>query len=51
MINYALRYYYLDIWWNWLLPPVICLTLLIMSVTFLALSLEKIFDPRLKEIM
>jgi len=51
MINYALRYYYLDIWWSWLLPPVICLTLLIMGVTFLALSLEKIFDPRLKEIM
>lgn len=51
MINYALRYYYLDIWWNWLIPPVVCLTLLIMSVTFLALSLEKIFDPRLKEAM
>lgn len=51
MINYALRYYYLDIWWNWLLPPVICLTLLIMCVTFLALSLEKVFDPRLKEMM
>lgn len=51
MINYALRYYYLDIWWNWMLPPVICLTLMIMSVTFLTLSLERIFDPRLREVM
>ena len=29
MISYALNYYYLDIWWNWLLPPVFLLTLLI----------------------
>ena len=49
MISYALKYYYLDIWWNWLLPPVFLLTLLIMTVTFLAVSLEKVFDPRLKE--
>jgi peptide/nickel transport system permease protein len=49
MISYALKYYYLDIWWNWLVPPILCLTLLIMAVTFLAVSLEKVFDPRLKE--
>jgi peptide/nickel transport system permease protein len=49
MISYALKYYYLDIWWNWLIPPILCLTLLIMAVTFLAVSLEKVFDPRLKE--
>ncbi|MFW6115100.1 MAG: ABC transporter permease [Thermodesulfobacteriota bacterium] len=49
MISYALKYYYLDVWWNWLLPPVIILGLLIMTVTFLAVSLEKLFDPRLKE--
>ncbi|MBW1775166.1 MAG: ABC transporter permease [Deltaproteobacteria bacterium] len=49
MISYALKYYYLDIWWNWLLPPVLLLTLLIMTITFLAVSLEKVFDPRLKE--
>jgi peptide/nickel transport system permease protein len=49
MISYALKYYYLDIWWNWLIPPILCLTLLIMTVTFLAVSLEKVFDPRLKE--
>jgi peptide/nickel transport system permease protein len=49
MISYALKYYYLDVWWNWLIPPILCLTLLIMTVTFLALSLEKVFDPRLKE--
>lgn len=49
MVNYALKYHYLDIWWNWLLPPVLCLSLLIMTVTFLAVSLEKVFDPRLRE--
>jgi peptide/nickel transport system permease protein len=49
MINYALKYYYLDIWWNWLIPPILCLTMLIMTVTFLAVSLEKVFDPRLRE--
>ena len=49
MISYALNYYYMDTWWNWLLPPIACLSLLIMTVTFLALSLEKILDPRLKE--
>jgi peptide/nickel transport system permease protein len=51
MISYALRYYYLDIWWNWMFPPVLCLSLLIVSVTFLAISLEKVLDPRLRDIM
>ncbi|NWF94204.1 MAG: ABC transporter permease [Syntrophaceae bacterium] len=49
MIGFALKYYYLDVWWNWIMPPVLLLTLLIMAVTFLAISLEKVFDPRLKE--
>ncbi len=48
MINYALGFYYLDIWWHWLFPPILCLSLLIMMVTFLAISLEKVIDPRLK---
>jgi peptide/nickel transport system permease protein len=48
MINYALQFYYLDVWWNWLLPPVLCLSLLIMGVTFLAVGLEKVVDPRLR---
>jgi peptide/nickel transport system permease protein len=48
MIHYALKYYYMDIWWNWLLPPVLCLSLLIMTVTFLVISLEKVLDPRLR---
>ncbi|MGQ9788798.1 MAG: ABC transporter permease [Candidatus Hadarchaeaceae archaeon] len=49
MIGYALKYYYLNVWWNWILPPVFLRTLLIMTVTFLAVRLEKVFDPRLKE--
>ena len=49
MISYALQYYYLDIWWNWLLPPILCLSLVIMSITFVAISLENVLDPRLRE--
>ncbi|MEE4113851.1 MAG: ABC transporter permease [Desulfobacteraceae bacterium] len=49
MISYGLKYYYLNVWVNWLLPPIVCLSLLIMTATFLAVSLEKVFDPRLKE--
>ena len=49
MIGFALKYYYMDVWWNWLVPPILCLSLLIMAVTFLALSLEKVLDPRLGE--
>jgi peptide/nickel transport system permease protein len=50
MIRYALQYYYLDIWLNWLIPPVFCFALIIMSITFLAISMEKTLDPRLKEL-
>jgi peptide/nickel transport system permease protein len=49
MISYALKFYYLNIWWNWLMPPILCLSLLMITVTFIAVSLEGIFDPRLKE--
>ena len=49
MISYALKFYYLDIWWNWLMPPILCLSLLMMTVTFIAVSLEGVFDPRLRE--
>jgi peptide/nickel transport system permease protein len=49
MISYALKYYYLDIWWNWLLPPILCLSLVIMAITFIAISLENVLDPRLRE--
>ena len=50
MISYALQFYYLDIWWHWLMPPVVCLSLLIMGVTFLAVGLEKVLDPRLRTV-
>jgi peptide/nickel transport system permease protein len=45
----GLNYYYLDIWWHWLLPPLLCLSLLILSLTLLAVGCEGLFDPRLKE--
>ena len=49
MIRDAIEFYYLDLWWHWLLPPVLCLTLILMSLTFIAIGLEQIFDPRLKD--
>lgn len=49
MINYALKFYYLDVWWHWLAPPVICLALMMTTVTIIAVSLEGVFDPRLRE--
>ena len=48
MINHGLDYYYMDIWVNWLMPPIMCLCLLILSLTLMGISLEKIFDPRMK---
>jgi peptide/nickel transport system permease protein len=49
MIQYAMKYYYMNIWWNWLLPPVAVLTLLLMTITFVVISMEKALDPRLRE--
>ncbi|CCK82059.1 MULTISPECIES: ABC transporter permease [Desulfobacula] len=51
MISYALKYYYMDIWWNWFAPPVAFLSIMIMSVTFMAISMEKAFDPRIQNTM
>jgi len=50
MINYALRFYYEDVWWNWIMPPILCLSLIIISVTFVATGMERIFDPKQDEI-
>jgi len=50
MIGYGLKYYFLDIWSNWLLPPIVCLSLLIMSATLLAMRMEKRMDPRLQNL-
>ncbi len=48
MMSYAMRYLYLDVWFNWLLPPVIALSLLIISLGFISYAIEEIFDPRLR---
>ncbi len=48
MMSYAMRYLYLDVWFNWLFPPVISLSMLIISLAFIAYAIEEIFDPRLK---
>jgi len=49
MLRDGIQYYYLDIWWHWLLPPLLCLSLLLLSLTLLAVGCEGLFDPRLKE--
>lgn len=48
MMSYAMRYLYLDVWFNWLLPPVFALSLLIVSLGLIAYAIEEIFDPRLR---
>ncbi len=47
MISYATHYLYLDIWLNWLLPPVLSLSLIIISLAFLSCTVEELSDPRL----
>lgn len=48
MMSYAMRYLYLDVWFNWLLPPVIALSLLIISLGLISYAIEEIFDPRMR---
>lgn len=48
MISYATHYLYLDIWFNWLLPPILSLSILIISLAFISFAVEEIFDPRLR---
>jgi peptide/nickel transport system permease protein len=50
MIQYALRYYYMDTWWNWLVPAVFCLSAFLVAASLLAISLEKVLDPRLRSL-
>ncbi|MEA1907178.1 MAG: ABC transporter permease [Euryarchaeota archaeon] len=48
MMSYALQYYKYDIWFNWLLPPVFALSLIIISLGLISYAVEEIFDPRLR---
>jgi peptide/nickel transport system permease protein len=47
MIRNALGFYYTPAWSWWLLPPGICLSLLILSFLFIGHSLENIMEPQL----
>lgn len=49
MISDALPFYFLGHGWHWLLPPIALLVLVLLSLTFLAVSLEQHFDPRLRD--
>ena len=49
MIRNALSFYYTPAWSWWLLPPGLCLSLLILGLLLLGHSLEKVMDPRLKD--
>jgi len=48
MISYATHHLYLDIWFNWLLPPVLSLSMIIISLAFISYAVEEISDPRLR---
>jgi peptide/nickel transport system permease protein len=48
MICYATHHLYLNIWFNWLLPPVLSLSLIIISLAFVSYAVEEISDPRLR---
>lgn len=48
MISYATHHLYLNIWFNWLLPPVLSLSLIIISLAFVSYAVEEISDPRLR---
>ena len=48
MISYATHHLYLDIWFNWLFPPVLSLSLIIISLAFISYAVEEISDPRLR---
>lgn len=51
MMRFAMNYRGLlmsDRWSWWLLPPALCLTLLILALTFIGVGLEKRWQPRLK---
>lgn len=48
MMNYAMRYLYLDVWYNWLLPTVLSLSMIIISLALISYAIEEIFDPRLR---
>lgn len=43
--------YFTSAWKWWLIPPGICITLLIFSFTFLGYALEEKFNPSLKEVV
>ena len=49
MIQNALGFYYLPAWKWWLLPPGLCLSLLILSFVFTGHALESVMEPRLRD--
>lgn len=49
MIQGALRFFYLDAWIWWLLPPALAIAAVILAFTLLGNVLEALLDPRLKE--
>lgn len=51
MMRFAMNYRGLlmsERWLWWLLPPALCLTMLILALTFIGIGLEKRWQPRLK---
>jgi peptide/nickel transport system permease protein len=51
MIRQGMQYYYLDIWWHWIFPPVVLLGMVLVGVTFVIFSLEGVLDGRVKGVL
>ncbi len=50
MLHYAFEYptiFISDIWVRWAVPPGVCITLMVLALTFIGFSLESWVDPRL----
>ena len=48
MINYATQEEYLSMYWNFWVPPGICITLAILAFNFVGDGLRDAFDPKMK---
>jgi peptide/nickel transport system permease protein len=38
-----------DRWLWWLLPPALCVTFMMLALTFLGIGLERVWNPRLEK--
>jgi len=51
MIRQSMRFYYLEVWWHWILPPAAMLAVILVAVSLVLFSFEGVLDPRLKGVL